>query len=147
MPTRSSTSRADATSSPVFGLPRTARVVRNRDFSRIYARGERAGGEHLTIVALRRREPGHRLGLSVSKANGCAVIRNKIKRIFREAFRLERPELPGSFDVVMIPRQRPGKYVLAEVRAELRRLLARIEAGKGRRRTGRGRGRGRGAGS
>ena len=117
-----------------FGLPRTARVRRNRDFSRIYRRGLRAGGDHLVVVALRRREPGHRLGLSVAKAHGCAVIRNKIKRVFREAFRLERPALPGCFDLVLIPKQRPGKYRLEEIRAELRELVARIERGKGRKR-------------
>jgi len=89
------------------------------------------------IVAYQRRETGHRLGLSVSKANGCAVIRNKIKRIFREAFRLERPTLPGNFDLILIPKQRPGKYQLDEVRAELRKLVGRIAAGKGRQRRSR----------
>lgn len=109
-------------------------MLGNREFRRIYARGARAGGKDLTVVAYKRRDPGHRLGLSVSKANGCAVVRNKIKRIFREAFRLERPSLAGNYDLILIPKQRPGKYQLTEVRAELKRLVERIEAGKGRRR-------------
>lgn len=133
MPTNTSTARA---SSPekTFGLPRSSRVLGNREFRRIYARGARAGGKDLTVVAYKRREQGHRLGLSVSKANGCAVVRNKIKRIFREAFRLERPNLVGSYDLILIPKERPGKYQLVEVRAELKQLVERIEAGKGRRR-------------
>jgi ribonuclease P protein component len=136
MPTTISTATASsgAGDRPRYDLPRGARVVRNKEFSRIYSRGLRAGGKHLSIVALRRRETGHRVGLSVSKAHGCAVVRNKIKRIFREAFRLERPTLGGQFDIVMIPRQRPGKFRLDEVRRELRRLVGNIDAGRGRRR-------------
>ena len=66
------------------------------------------------------------MGLSVSKAHGRAVRRNKIKRILREAFRLERPTLPGRFDLILIPRQRSGKYPLSEVRAELVRLVEKL---------------------
>jgi ribonuclease P protein component len=84
------------------------------------------------VVALPRREDGHRLGLSVGKIHGCAVVRNKVKRILREAFRLERPNLPGRFDIVLIPKQRPGKYPLDVMRQELRTLVAKIGSGKGR---------------
>lgn len=118
-----------------FTLPKSARVIRRKDFRRIYSRGSRASGKDITVVALRRPIEGHRVGLSVSKANGCAVIRNKIKRIFREAFRLERPTLPGQYDVVLIPRVHPEKYHLDDVRHELRRLLKRIHDGKGRQRS------------
>lgn len=113
-------------------LPATRRVRSARDFRRIYARGQRAGGKHLMLVALRRRQPGHRVGLSVSKAHGCAVVRNKIKRIFKEAFRLQRAQLPGDFDLVMIPRERPGKYQLPFIRRELQALVERIHQGRGR---------------
>ena len=133
MPTASSTAPGDRPRGR-YALPRTSRVRTAREFRRVYSRGLRAGGDHLTIVALRRRADGHRLGLSVSKAHGPAVVRNKIKRVFREAFRLERPELPGAYDLVLIPRQRPGKYLLEEIRRELRRLVQRIESGKGRKR-------------
>jgi ribonuclease P protein component len=132
MPRNTSTERAS--SAVRYTLPRSARVIRRKEFRRIYSRGSRAGGKDLIVVALRRSETGHRVGLSVSKANGCAVIRNKIKRIFREAFRLERPTLPGQYDVVMIPREHPEKYALRRVRKELRDLLGKIYAGKGRRR-------------
>jgi len=84
------------------------------------------------VVAYRRREPGHRLGLSVSKEHGRAVRRNKIKRILREAFRLTRPSLPGHYDVILIPQKSPDKLRLTEVQAELLRLLNQVQAGKGR---------------
>ncbi|MBK8977575.1 MAG: ribonuclease P protein component [Planctomycetes bacterium] len=108
-------------------MPRVLRVVRASDFRRIYARGRRAHGRHLTVVAARRREPGHRLGLAVSKEHGHAVRRNKIKRILREAFRLERPTLPGAFDLVLIPKPFEGRLQLAAVRSELARLVGQLD--------------------
>lgn len=84
------------------------------------------------MVACRRREPGHRLGLSVSKEHGRAVRRNKIKRILREAFRLSRPRLPGQYDVILIPHKSANKLRLAAVQLEFSRLLQQLHAGKGR---------------
>ena len=117
---------------PSFRLPRSARLRSARDFRRAYARGRRLRGKHLIVVACRRREPGHRLGLSVSKEHGRAVRRNKIKRVLREAFRLTRPHVPGHYDVILIPKKSPHKLRLAEVQLELSRLLREVHAGKGR---------------
>ncbi|MGE3170997.1 MAG: ribonuclease P protein component [Planctomycetota bacterium] len=114
-------------------LPAAARLKTQRHFSRVYQRGARAGGQLVTVVALRQRTgDGARLGVSVSKDHGGAVRRNKIKRLLREAFRLERHAFPAELDVVLIPRQRPGKLLLAELRAELCALVERILAGRAR---------------
>ena len=80
----------------------------------------------MVVVGLPRRDGGHRLGLSVSKDHGNAVRRGKIKRLLREAFRLERPTLPGGFDLVLIPRVDAGKLQLVTLRAELRTLVEQL---------------------
>lgn len=130
------TSRVRRADRPVppdgFRLPREARLTRASEFRRVYGRGLRARGSSLVVVAEPRRAPGHRLGVSVSKDHGCAVRRNKIKRLLREAFRLERPTLPGRFDLVLIPQPRAGKFALVELRAELAALVARLAEGGGR---------------
>lgn len=113
-------------------LPAAARLRTARHFQRVYGRGNRATGEWLTVVAFRARDGnGARLGVSVSKAHGAAVRRNKIKRLLREAFRLERHALPADLDVVLIPRQQPGKLSLSRLRAEIVALCARIATGRG----------------
>lgn len=126
-----------------FGLPRAARLITQRDFRRVYGSGRRAHGKMLVVVGLRRRDQHHRLGLAVSKEHGGAVRRNKFKRILREAFRLERPTLPGGFDLVLIPRRREDHLLLREVRAELQRLVAQLASGSAAGGRPRGRGKGR----
>jgi ribonuclease P protein component len=104
-------------------LGRVLRLRTARDFRRVYQRGRRVTGPTLIVVGLGVRGALLRVGLSVAKEHGPAVRRNKIKRLLREAFRLERPDLPVGFDIVLIPRPSEGKLVLGDLRRELSMLL------------------------
>jgi ribonuclease P protein component len=66
---------------------------------------------------------GVRIGLTVPKALGGAVVRNRIKRRFRAAFRLHRAEWkPADWDIVVNPR----KAAIAAPFADLERALAKV---------------------
>lgn len=106
--------------------PATLRLRTQRDFRSVYGRGRRASGDWLTVVVWLRRPgeiPAPRVGLSVSKEHGGAVRRNKLKRVLREAFRMERAGMPPNVDVILIPKKRDDNMPLAGVRAELPKLI------------------------
>ncbi len=98
-------------------------MIRGGDFQRAYRLGSRARGEILTVVAVPNDLPFARLGLSVGKKIWkSAVKRNRVRRVFREAFRTGQHELPVGFDLVLIPAAPRLQPRLAATREELVRL-------------------------
>ena len=111
---------------PRLTLPKSHRLRRPSEFKAVYGAKQRAGDYALLVFALRNRLPHSRLGLSVSKKNGNAVRRNRIKRLLREAFRLEQHDLPPDLDVILIPRptEEPS---LSTYRRSLRKLAFKLD--------------------
>lgn len=96
-----------------LGFPRSARLLKHSDFERVYKQGRRHFSSHMTVFYLQ--QPGGegsptataRVGLTVGKVLGGAVVRNRIKRRMREAVRMQRSVLQGSgaVDVVINPKK------------------------------------------
>jgi ribonuclease P protein component len=87
-------------------FPPSCRIRSSLDFKRIYQRRCAASDELLLIFSDRNDLPYPRLGLSVSRKIGGAVERNRWKRLLREAFRLNRRQLPRGIDLVVVVRKR-----------------------------------------
>jgi ribonuclease P protein component len=68
-----------------------------------------------------------RFGISVKKALGGAVVRNRIKRRIREILRRNRTEIPTGWDIVIHPRTTVAQAAFAPLEAELVRLLRSIQ--------------------
>lgn len=84
------------------------RLSRSSDFQRIYRQGRSTASRFLVVYSFRRSadvsSEGPRLGLSVSKKLGGAVVRNRVKRLLREAFGSVREQLAEDHDFVLIAR-------------------------------------------
>lgn len=110
-----------------LGFPRRLRLVRKGDFARTYREGRRARGALLLVVGAPNGLEHARLGLSVGRRiwKG-AVQRNRVRRIFREAFRLSFGELPPGLDLILVPSAPKLEPELAATRAELVRLAQKV---------------------
>ncbi len=86
-------------------FPKRDRVVRQADFDRVFESGYFAADETLVVKAVLNDQLRSRLGLSVSRRTGGAVTRNRWKRLIREAFRLNREQIPTGLDLIVRPRK------------------------------------------
>lgn len=71
-----------------------------RDFRRVYAKGQKKYTADLIIYTLFNYSKQTRVGISVSKKVGCAVERNRARRIIKEAFRILKLDI--SMDIVVV---------------------------------------------
>ena len=97
-------------------MQRRHRLSRSRDFDAVYRHGRSVSTRFLVLYWFAREDgdEGARLGLAVPKAVGTAVVRNRMKRQLREAFRARLPELPQDQDYVLVVR--PGFAEAVEAR-------------------------------
>jgi ribonuclease P protein component len=98
---------------------------RPSDFRRVYERRRSASDAWLIVYACENGLPYLRLGLSVSRKVGAATRRNRLRRLYREAFRLTRHEMPTGFDLVLVPRT-PEEPPLKELKQSLPRLVNQV---------------------
>jgi ribonuclease P protein component len=97
-------------------MQRRHRLSRSRDFDAVYRHGRSVSTRFLVLYSFPREdaEGEPRLGLAVPKATGGAVVRNRIKRQLRAAWRALLPGVEGGHDYVLIAR--PGLPEAAESR-------------------------------
>src|SRR5271168_1642852 len=79
-----------------FGFPKSARILRTSDFRKAYTQGTRIASPYFAAFCLQVPRPpgqGPRLGFTVPRAFGKAVLRNRVKRRMREALRIRFSEI------------------------------------------------------
>jgi ribonuclease P protein component len=93
-----------------FSFPKKKRLISNSLFRAVLANGRRRINGVLMLYMAKNELEYSRLGVSVGKSYGDAVMRNRLKRLMREAFRQNQHQIPTGFDyVLMISPQRLKK--------------------------------------
>ena len=77
----------------------------NHIFQRLYRTGGQANG-YLVLYARKNRTDTNRVGITVSKKLGHAVVRNRVRRRLREAYRLNEDKFQSGWDIVVVARTR-----------------------------------------
>ena len=103
-----------------FAFTSRMRLHRPSQFRTVLAGGMRKAVGPLNVYALPNDLGQPRLGLAVSRKVGRAIVRNRIKRRMREAFRLMQHDLPRGYDLVISAR--PHKVLTL---AEYQHLLSK----------------------
>jgi ribonuclease P protein component len=102
------------------------RLHHPKDFQRVYDAKNVLRAPNVVVFFAPNGLPVSRLGVSVSVKHGNAVRRNRIKRVFRAAFRLCQHRLPASLDFVLVPRAGVKDYNTADVEKSLLGMLNRL---------------------
>ena len=110
--------------------PDSTRLTRRAEFLRVAKSGRKAAVHGLVLQALPRDDAGPaRLGFTVTKKVGNAVIRNRTRRRLREAARLLLRAAPvHGMDLVLIGRDNTRSRPFTELMDDLRRALQKVGA-------------------
>lgn len=122
---------------PELSFPKKKRLVNNKQFKTVLARKLRVSDGLFTLYMAENDCGYARLGVSISKSCGGAVVRNRVKRLLREAFRQNHDQIPAGFDYLfMISPDWPKKGnmtagtkkpTLEQVKASFSALVAAAE--------------------
>jgi ribonuclease P protein component len=106
-----------------FSFPKGERLLNRKDFVNLNRSAKRYRTEHFTALYKENGLNITRLGITVSKRIGNAVRRNRIKRLIREFFRLNRKSFLKGYDVNFIASRGAHDLVFKNLKEELGNLI------------------------
>ena len=106
------------------------RSLKNLEFRRVYAKGRSKAVGSLVLYVLENDTDVRRLGITVSKKIGNSVIRSRVKRIIKEAYRLQEANLKTGFDYVFIARNSAVDKKSTDMEICIKRLAERLKVWK-----------------
>ena len=119
--------REEVTRAP-RGIAKEMRLRRRAEFLAVQGEGVKVHGRHLLALARKRNDPelAGRLGITVTKKVGNAVVRNRIKRLLREWLR-QNGWVPRGWDIVLVAKDSAARQGhLADFAPDLTRILSHL---------------------
>ncbi|KGX85680.1 ribonuclease P protein component [Pontibacillus litoralis] len=100
------------------------RIKKNEEFQAVFKHGKSFANRQLVLYYLQKENQHHfRIGLSVNKRIGNAVMRNQVKRYLRQAFHELEPSVDPSYDLVIIARKPTNQMDYFQLKNSLTHLL------------------------
>lgn len=110
-----------------YSFTRAERLLKGKDFASVRKEGKRIAGKSFVMFLKTNNLGIRRLGLAVSSKVGGAVKRNRIKRLLREFFMLNKEGFPPSADIFISVKQGFNPRGYAEVEKEFQDLGLKIQ--------------------
>lgn len=108
-------------------FPKSFRLLSAADFQQVFAQAERFANRHWTFIVRPNNLDFPRLGLAISKKQAAkAVVRNRLKRLARETFRVHKLEMAG-YDVVVLARKGADAASSAELVGSFKHLINKLK--------------------
>lgn len=89
----------------MFKLPKNGILRKNKNFQAVYRAGKSYANRQLVLYVLPGKTGERRVGFAAGKRLGKAVVRNRVKRLLREAYRLNQHRLSSGVDLILVGRQ------------------------------------------
>lgn len=105
----------------------TVSMKENHLFQRLYTKGKSAPTATLAVYVRPNHLGRNRLGLTVGTKIGKAVVRNRVRRRIREAYRIHEDGMAPGWDIVVVARVRSAFVPYAQLERDLLRLLGKLE--------------------
>lgn len=110
-------------------LRKKDKILRRYEYKEIYSKGKKISVDGLFLIYILKRGNGcPRMGITVTKKVGGAVVRNRIKRIFREIFRLNRGSIIEGIDIVIVARKGLEKVRYMVIEESFLKALESVKA-------------------
>ncbi|MDF9407750.1 MAG: Ribonuclease P protein component [Pelotomaculum sp. PtaB.Bin013] len=107
------------------------KIQKNKDYKKVYNYGKSVADRYLVLFFLVNNLETSRFGFTVSKKIGNAIKRNRVRRLFKEACRLNLNRFPIGFDYVLLARNAIVGQKYQQVEESLLKLLRNINSCRG----------------
>ena len=107
-------------------MKETVSLKKNYEFRRLYDKGARAAMPRLVLYCRKSRGGKNRLGLTVGKKTGKAVVRNRVRRRLREIYRLNEQRLVKGVDIVIVARTAAVSATFRELEEDFLRAANKL---------------------
>ena len=104
-------------------MKRFPSIKKYEEFRRVYTTGKSRANRYLVMYLLENGTDRNRIGISASKKIGNSVIRHRMVRLVREAFRLHVQETKQGYDIVVVVRQTAVGQTYREIEQAYLHLL------------------------
>lgn len=105
-------------------MRKSYRVKKEQDFQTVFEAGQSVANRNFVVYRLDKPGQKHfRVGLSVGKKVGNAVMRNQVKRYIRQSLTELKPALPQAVDFLVIARRGANQLTMAETKQNIKHVL------------------------